>query len=499
MVIYNSKEEVHNRGYDAVGKSISELMNEMNEKLAGKKAQVGYAWESWFGVESNSEAHADLPEVGIELKATGVKQTKNGPSAKERLVLNIINYIEEYDSSFETSSFWLKNRYMELGFYGYDKTVDWKDWIILKSVLFTYPEKDLLIIKDDWEKIHRYIKSGRAHELSEGLTMYLGACTKGVNKQSVRDQHPSLKAPKAMQRAYSLKSGYMTYLLRQYIFGDKEDTHIRTKPFQVGEVFEKYTTDYQFESIIKDISILKNESLEQYILNKLYRYQGKTIEELAILFQIEKNQQKYFPKSINAMLISRMLGLYGDISKTEEFFKANIQVKTINITNSKRMKESMSFPTFNFRELCVESWETSTFRDMLDSSKFFFIVFKENNKGEYVFQGGKFWSMPEYDLETIVKGAWQETVDTLNYGVKLVYEKGRVKNNFIKASDNRIIHVRPHAAKASYMKNDTKNADELPVKAHWTNKPDTYSEDWMTKQCFWLNNNYILEQIETLI
>ena len=36
------------------------------------------------------------------------------------------------------------------------------------------------IIKDDYEKIVRKIQNGRAHELSEGDTMYLGACTKGA-------------------------------------------------------------------------------------------------------------------------------------------------------------------------------------------------------------------------------------------------------------------------------------------------------------------------------
>ena len=36
-------------------------------------------------------------------------------------------------------------------------------------------------------------------------------------------------------------------------------------------------------------------------------------------------------------------------------------------------------------------------------------------------------------------------------------------------------------------------ADKLPVPAKWINKPDNdnYSDRWMTKQCFWINNDYI--------
>ena len=135
---------------------------------------------------------------------------------------------------------------------------------------------------------------------------------------------------------------------------------------------------------------------------------------------------------------------------------------------------------------------------MLDSAKFFFIVFEEQQDGTYVLKGAKFWSMPEHDLETTVKCAWQETVDTLNYGVKLSYNGRQVSNNFIKGSENRIIHVRPHASRASYIEGDS-NADELPTRALWDNKPVEYSEHWMTKQCFWLNRDYVLEQIKGMI
>lgn len=496
METYKTKEQVHNRGCEAVGKTIGELAKAMEMKISGQKSQVGDAWESWFDVEKNSIAGADLAEAGVELKATGVKDTKNGKSAKERLVLNIINYVEEYDKTFKTSSFWKKDRYMELGFYGYDKNKQWLEWTLLKSVLFTYPEKDLLIIKDDWEKIHSYIRAGRAQELSESLTMYLGACPKGANKNSLRDQHSDLNAPRAMQRAYSLKSGYMTYLLREYVFGDKEIPQIRVKPFAAGEIFESKTS-YSGESIVKDIAILENTSLENYILQTMEKYVGKTVDDLAEMFSIAKDAEGEYPKSINAMLASRMLGLHGNLARSEEFFKANVEVKTIRVTNKGKIKESMSFPAFKFKELVEEDWEDSTLRNMLDAAKFFFVVFEEQKEGDYIFKGAKFWHMPERDLDSVVKEAWLQTVNALKEGVQLTYKGSLVKNNFISGSEKRIIHVRPHASKASYQEGNS-NADELPVPARWINKPDEFSDRWMTKQCFWLNNDYVLEQLENL-
>ena len=51
-------------------------------------------------------------------------------------------------------------------------------------MLWKLPEKDLLIIRQDYETIIKKIKRGEAHLLSEGDTMYLGACTKGASAEN---------------------------------------------------------------------------------------------------------------------------------------------------------------------------------------------------------------------------------------------------------------------------------------------------------------------------
>ena len=72
----------------------------------------------YFGYEPNSKAEADFVDVGMELKCTPLKTLKNGNyQSKERLVLNIINYLEVHQENFETSSFWKKNAHLLLVFY----------------------------------------------------------------------------------------------------------------------------------------------------------------------------------------------------------------------------------------------------------------------------------------------------------------------------------------------------------------------------------------------
>ena len=67
------------------------------------------------------------------------------------------------------------------------------------------------IIQEDYEKIAKKVSEGRAHELSEGDTMYLGACTKGstAEKSHLPQEYyaPDIKAKK---RTFCFKQSYMT-------------------------------------------------------------------------------------------------------------------------------------------------------------------------------------------------------------------------------------------------------------------------------------------------
>ena len=78
-------------------------------------------------------------------------------------------------------------------------------------MLWRIPEKDLLIIRRDYDTIITKIRNGQAHTLSEGDTMYLGACRKGQKEESLMPQHNNkIGAPR---RAWSFKTAYMRIVL----------------------------------------------------------------------------------------------------------------------------------------------------------------------------------------------------------------------------------------------------------------------------------------------
>ncbi|WP_125565320.1 Sau3AI family type II restriction endonuclease [Companilactobacillus insicii] len=476
--IYHSKEEVHNRAREIVGIPFSKI--DGYDKVSGNKNMIGDLFEIWFGKEKDS---ASKPDLGVaELKATPYKKLKNGKySSKERLVFNIINYMDIVNEDFENSHFLYKNKVIELGFYEYLKDKPKDDWTFTDVAMYEMSKNpiDYAIIKNDWNKIKEYVVDGKAEYLSESLTNYLSACTKGANSKSERNQPYSDN--KAKQRAFSLKNGYMTQILRKYILGDEKN-----------------------DSIIKNHVELNNKSLREIIEDRFKQYVGKTESELRSMFSIDSKS-----KSVNNLLARGMLGLNNSKSNTkallniDEFNKASYKVKTIQFDPEGRNKESMSFPIFKFKDLVNEVWvddygtPSADLNVMFSESTFIFVVFQENTFGDNVFKGVKFFNVPQKDIDGDIKNAWQATIDTINRGVELTFKNGEVSNNFIKKDDNKIMHVRPHAAKASYENNSC--ANELPTPARWTNKPKNYSNNYMTNQCFFLNNDYVKDVVKGLL
>lgn len=402
--------------------------------------------ERYFHYKCNSDSRPDFPDAGVELKVTPYKTNRNGSlSAKERLIITMIDYFKVIDEPFESSHLWSKSRLILLIYYLYQSEIKNRlDYRIKYAQLFTPPQADLVIIKQDYEKIVSKIRAGKAHELSEGDTLYLGAATKSSDSSVTRKQ-PFSDEP-AKPRAFCFKNSYMTYVLNNYIVPGKET----------------------YEPIIKEDLYV---DFETFIKDKISEFKGYTVAALCERFGIDVSKK---PKNLEAMIAYRILGIKGN--KAEEFVKANIVTKTIRIEKTNRIQESMSFPTFKFNELVLETWEDSTIGNYLRETRFFFVVYKYNENNELVLQGSQFWNIPQTDLDEVQK-VWQKTVDVINNGIQITLRNGKRYNNFPGSSESRVCHVRPHGRDA----NDTY---PLPNGGEYT------------KQCFWLNSDYIYKQID---
>src|SRR5690606_30861271 len=179
-------------------------------------------------------------------------------------------------------------------------------------------------------------------------------------------------------------------------------------------------------------------NFEEIIKHKISPYLGKSQDELQSIFEISSNS-----KNLNEMLLAAMLGLKNTrVSKTDEFRKSNIIPKTIRVEENNKIKEHMSFETFEFTKIIDETWEESRLRNFFSNSRLMFVVFKKSNT-KYIFQGVTFWSMPEQEIDGELKEVWLRTVDIIQNGKILKQIYPRTLTNFPKPSENRISHVRP--------------------------------------------------------
>ena len=453
--IKSSKESIENYALNLKEKTFKDVLlndpNITNEDRSllfeyynnpRSKGSLGQLIEKhFFFYDINSKSEADFNEAGVELKVTPYTKKANGDlRAKERLVLTIINYMKDYEEEdFLRSHVYEKCALMLLIYYLYEPNKDRLDYVINYIKLFQFPEEDLEIIKNDYKIIIDKIKKGKAEEISEGDTNYLGACTKGANANSLREQPFSDK--KAMQRAFCLKNSYMSYILNHYIVNKTE----------------------KYESVIKDAKVLREQTLEQYIISKLQPYYNQDIEFLKHKFNIPYQVSN---KSFTYLLAKGMLEVVNE--KIEEFEKANIKIKAIRLRPDGMPKESMSFPTFKYTEIINENWLDSELYETFSTTKYLFMIYQYLDDNTLVFKKAMFWNVPEKDLNTEIKRVWENTVEKI---------KNNEYDNLPKISESPILHVRPHGQ----------------------NKNDTYPTldgKNSTKKCFWLNASYIKQQIE---
>ena len=437
------------------GKSLRQVcdLNILEHSYSGK-GNFGQVLEKfYFGYEPNSIAEADFAQIGMELKSSPLKQLKNSEyRSKERLVLNIINYINVVNQNFENSDFIKKNASILLIFYLHQPDFDILDYLIKLVDEWSFPSTDLEIIKRDWETITKKITDGKAHELSEGDTFYLGACTKGANALSVRKQ-PFSEIP-AKQRAYSFKQGYVNHIIAS----------IANEPTEI------------YGKLIPSVAVAKKQTIEEVVIDKFKPYYGKTIDQILAIIEVEINTTA---KSFYANLTKAILGI--ELHKeVEEFEKAEIIVKTVRLKENDLPKEDISFPNFKYEEIVNQEWDDSDFKDILEH-KFLFVFYQFENE-ELVLRRVKFWNMPYADILEAEK-VWKKTKEIVKKGNIVKEVKNGIRyTNFPNKSFNSVSHVRPHATNA---------VDTFPL----PKKDKLTKEKEYTKHCFWLNNTYVRDEI----
>lgn len=429
------------------------------------KGAAGQVIQKYLGKDPDSNPEADFPEANLELKVTGLleyqEKNKGAFHAKERLVLTMINYMEDYNKTFEESHLLNKCNDLLVTCYQYinpkkGEDANYKSFPVVDSFIMELSEKDEDILRKDYEIILNKIKSGNAHTISESDTTYLQACTKSSNNKK-RTKQP-FSEETAKPRAFCLKSSFFTSLIRYHI------------------------SDINFNSIIDDINKFKETTLEEMVISKFKPYFGKTEEELGYELGIQTNAKNRFASYANRIFKIK------NLEESDEFQKANISIKTIRIQKSGSIKEKLSFPRIDFVELAKTEWEDSQIRQYFCEIKFLFLIFKETSKG-YVFDNAFFYSLSDDFVDEFIGYTYNKAKVILNNGeivseiIKTKDGKIKYKNNFIGMKENPISHIRPHAQNFN-------DQSPLPFK----DKKTGFTS--YEKMSFWIDTRLIKAHIE---
>ena len=437
-----------------------------DKKISSKsKGQYGNNIEKYFyGYHPNNDAKADFEKIGVELKVTPFKVNKNGSiSAKERLVLTIINYMEENLDDFYATHMWEKCSKILLLFYnGLVPNRALEDYIIEKLYLYEWFEEDMPTILEDYKNITDKIKSGRAHELSESDGNYLSTCTKGAGKGKDDREQPYSDIP-AKQRAWELKSSYMTYLIKNKIFNHMEQ-----------------------ESIVSNFKGIKKPFTE-IISENILKYRGYTEKELYDKFSVNSKS-----KNKNNLVIKKILGITGDVDKTEEFEKANMNLRVVRVNKKGLPKEDSPFKNYKFKELVENDiWEESFPYLEICQKRFLFVTFKEQDSGEYVLDKVKFWGIPDCQVEEIHR-VWLETKEIIKNGILLTQKGNAVSTNFPQSKSNKVLFTKIHASNSYY----EINPGEFVGKGKLSDTDELPDGRRITKHSFWFPKKYIKEVLD---
>ena len=385
------------------GKSLAQVvdMSEFTENLKNRGDLGSMVEKYFFGIDPNSSAKQDFPVAGVELKTTGVKRRSGGGyQAKERLVLTMINYMELVGEHWETSSLMEKCHLMLIMFYLYESGFAVFDRrFVLTPILFEFPEDDLTQIENDWEFIKQKVESGKAHQLSEGDTTYLGACRKGSGGPGEKLRPQPFSDVLAKARAFSLKPSYVNKII------DGSAT-------QAGV-----------------LEVLEYGGLEEATSVKFEPFLGQSVE--AISDSLDFHKRGKYDKGFYRGLVMRILG---SMAKTiPEFEKAGIELKTVRVNQSWLPFESMSFPAFKYMDIIHEEWEESTLFNKIEQ-RFLFVVFREDEEGILRLERVGYWNMPFHDREQARK-VWEDTKRRVSIDA----------SDLPKSTENPVVHVRPHA------------------------------------------------------
>ena len=400
------------------------------------KSDFGCRIELIFGLDCGGSPEPDFPTAHIELKSTKLVHRKSTWEVGERTSIQMIDYVDVAREDWESATVRNKLSKILFCFYQWQRGTDPDSWPVDVLQLWRPDDQQWRYLRDDWLTIHRKIAVGQADLLSESDTKVLGAATKARDSRVRRPQ--AAGGPPAKPRAFALKRPFVESIYES----------LKRRPSNV-------------ESLMQNLDVRSPAAFEAALLQRFTPFVGARISDLARELGIPTSVAKNYAARVTHAVVKRLMGVHDPRARIREFDEFGIETKIVPVKASGTVKESMSFPAFEYEDLVDQNWEESDFH--LRTHRLFIAPIHQPRRdapiGEWTLGRPFFWS-PTEEEERVMRSEWSMYRDLI--------ATGRA-NQLPTASETRIVHVRPKARDASDT-NYAPNVGQLVTKCFWLNR-----------------------------
>lgn len=410
----------------------------LESPLPRGRTGVGDLVELYLGKLPDNSPEPDFPDLGVEVKSLPMKRLRRSSwTVKEPTSLSMIDFNKLVKEDWATTP--LRRKIDRILWVPYEhNSADKRESRFRRSFLWSPPSEDIPAYEADYRAVRALVLAGKAHEISERLSLVLSARRKGATGEATRSQPGTLV--KAKSRAWAFKVAY-------------------TRP-----ILEVYVLRASAVSIVEHVAEIRQlVEVLPYVEGKLRQYEGKALAEIGAI-----NPGKSGP----VMLVRQLLRLPKK-GKITEFEKLGVRVHTVWARASDLLPwEAVSFPAMVLKEFCEEEWEDSALLDHLDRILFLPLL-SDSRQGQRRLGRPFIWSPSKDELKGIER-EWSRFKELTQSGLAsyTITAKGRRRTQLPTMTETQFIHMRPHG----------RNARDTDV---------DFQGNVITKQCFWLNKDYL--------
>ena len=425
-----------------------------SEKAVGKTG-VGVLAELYLGRAQNSSEDPDIGELSVEVKTLPMERRgkRRDWAVKEPTSLTMIQY-DVVDKEAWAQAY-VRGKLERILWIPYEHDYDDKRKHRFREPFLWSPDpEDLPAFEKDYNAVRKVINQGRAHELSETLSLILAARRKGESGEDRSQPHSALRAP---SRAWALKTGYTGTILEKYVLQQKPVSLLDLAKTEKGPALRTLRGIKQLEDVMPFVE-------QQYL-----QFEGQEMHEIAAALGVRIGAGK----NRNATLVRQVLGLPSK-GVVEEFEKLGIRVHQLNVRPSDGvLHEAVSFPAMKLKKFVEEEWESSEFAEHVDRI-LFVPTYSETGKVDSKRTLGRafFWEPDGHQTEGIA-AEWRMFQRLIREG-KAAYLEGehRKTAQVPNETGTTFIHMRPHGRRGEDVDED-----------HLGNT--------VTKQSLWLNKRFV--------